>query len=91
VNVGSYALCVIRRPTQGNNVHADLSLRMIEFAKRHSPFQDIEFLHQDAKDLADIESDSYHLVASWAFCEQQVLTRESCIENHTLWAATRLS
>jgi len=35
---------------------------MIEFARRNNPYQDVQFLHQDATNLRDIEADSFDYV-----------------------------
>jgi ubiquinone/menaquinone biosynthesis C-methylase UbiE len=37
----------------------DLSLRMLEFARRTNPFQDITFAHEDAADLHNFEDKSF--------------------------------
>jgi ubiquinone/menaquinone biosynthesis C-methylase UbiE len=45
-------------------VGADLSLLMIEFAKEHSPFEDIPFIIRDATKLVDLQDDSSDCVVA---------------------------
>lgn len=40
-------------------VGIDLSLRMLEFAKKSNPFEDISFMHLDAAELSGIEDSSF--------------------------------
>jgi ubiquinone/menaquinone biosynthesis C-methylase UbiE len=40
-------------------VGIDLSLRMLEFAKRSNPFEDVKFIHLDAAELSGIEDGSF--------------------------------
>lgn len=60
IGCGTGALCnELRKVKQCRVVGVDLSLRMLEFAQRNSPFEDIQFLHGDATNLASIEAESF--------------------------------
>lgn len=52
----------LRREKNCKVVGADLSLRMIEFAKKNSPFGDIRYVHQDATHLVDFQDDTFDYV-----------------------------
>jgi ubiquinone/menaquinone biosynthesis C-methylase UbiE len=84
VGCGTGLLCyALRGEKQCKVVGADLSLRMIEFAKKNSPYEDIQFIHQDATNLTDFEDNSFdYVVASLIIHEmfadaQQQLVREA--------------
>jgi len=63
IGCGTGVLCFeLREVKQCPVVGVDLSLRMIEFARRNNPYQDVQFLHQDATNLRDIEADSFDYV-----------------------------
>ena len=63
IGCGTGKLCFELREQKGCRVvGADLSLRMIEFAREHNPFEDVRFIHQDATELVDIENDSFDYV-----------------------------
>jgi len=49
---GTGQLCfVLREQKHCRVVGLDLSLRMLEFARKSNPFQDVRFVHEDATDL----------------------------------------
>jgi len=84
IGCGTGLLCYsLRKEKQCKVVGADLSLRMIEFAKKHSPFEDIQFIHQDATSLIDLQDDSFdYVVASLIIHEmfaesQQQMVKEA--------------
>jgi ubiquinone/menaquinone biosynthesis C-methylase UbiE len=84
IGCGTGLLCyALRREKQCKVVGADLSLRMIEFAKRHSPYEDIQFIHQDATHLIDFQDDSFdYVIASLIIHEmfaeaQQQMVKEA--------------
>lgn len=63
IGCGTGLLCNdLRKEKQCKVVGADLSLRMIEFAKKNTPFEDIRFIHQDATQLVDFQDDSFDYV-----------------------------
>jgi 2-polyprenyl-3-methyl-5-hydroxy-6-metoxy-1,4-benzoquinol methylase len=63
IGCGTGLLCyALQREKQCQVVGADLSFRMIEFAKKHNTFEDIQFIHQDATDLIDFQDDSFDYV-----------------------------
>jgi len=63
IGCGTGLLCNdLRREKKCKMVGADLSLRMIEFAKRNTPYEDIQFVHQDATDLVDFLDDTFDYV-----------------------------
>jgi len=50
---GTGAFCVLLKKEKACRVvGVDLSMKMIEFARRSSPYPDIPFLHEDATDLS---------------------------------------
>lgn len=84
IGCGTGLLCyALRREKQCKVVGADLSFRMIEFAKKHNTFEDIQFIHQDATDLIDFQDDSFdYVIASLIIHEmfaeaQQKLVKEA--------------
>lgn len=65
IGCGTGLLCyALRSEKQCRVVGADLSLRMIEFAKEHSPFEDIQFVHQDATNLGDFQDNNFDYVVA---------------------------
>ncbi len=51
---GTGQLCLaLRAKKRCRVVGLDLSLRMLEFAQKSNPYDDVTFFHQDASDLAD--------------------------------------
>ena len=84
IGCGTGLLCyALRREKQCKVVGADLSLRMIEFAKKNSPYEDIQFIHQDATNLIDFQDDSFdYVIASLIIHEmfaeaQQQMVKEA--------------
>jgi ubiquinone/menaquinone biosynthesis C-methylase UbiE len=60
IGCGTGELCnELRKVKHCKVVGVDLSRRMLEFAERNSPFEDIQFLHGDATNLAGIEAESF--------------------------------
>lgn len=63
IGCGTGLLCyALRSEKQCRVVGADLSVRMIDFAKKNSPFEDIQFIHQDATNLIDFQDESFDYV-----------------------------
>ena len=63
IGCGTGLLCyALRSEKQCRVVGADLSLRMLEFAREHAPYEDIQFVHQDATNLIDFQDDSFDYV-----------------------------
>lgn len=57
---GTGQLCfALRDQKHCHVVSLDLSLRMLEFARNASPFQDVTFVHEDAIDLRAFENNSF--------------------------------
>jgi ubiquinone/menaquinone biosynthesis C-methylase UbiE len=60
IGCGTGQLCfALREQKQCQVVGLDLSLRMLEFAKKSNPFQDITFVHKDATDLTSYEDNLF--------------------------------
>ena len=65
IGCGTGILCsALRREKECKVVGIDLSMRMIQFAKANCPFEDIQFLHQDATHLVDFQDDSFDFVVA---------------------------
>ncbi len=57
---GTGQLCVaLREQKHCRVVGMDLSLRMLEFARKSNPFQDVAFVHKDAADLSAFGNRSF--------------------------------
>jgi len=50
----------VRQQKHCRVVGLDLSLRMLEFANKSNPFQDVAFVHEDATDLRTFEDHSFN-------------------------------
>lgn len=58
---GTGQLCFeLRKVKHCNIVGIDISMRMLEFARRTNPYQDISFLHEDATDLHSFGDKSFN-------------------------------
>lgn len=84
IGCGTGLLCnTLRREKHCKVVGADLSLRMIEFAKKHTLFEDIQFTHQDATNLIEFQDNSFdYVIASLIIHEmfkeaQQQMVKEA--------------
>jgi len=65
IGCGTGLLCFEFRRQKGCRVvGADLSLRMINFAKDHNSYDDVRFIHQDATDLNEVEDNSFDYTVS---------------------------
>lgn len=82
VGCGTGVLCYeLRREKQCKVVGADLSLRMIEFAKKNSPFEDIQFVHRDATNLVNLQDDSFdYVVASLIIHEMHAEAQQQMVK-----------
>jgi ubiquinone/menaquinone biosynthesis C-methylase UbiE len=91
IGCGTGVLCyALRREKQCKVVGVDLSLRMVEFAKEHSPFEDIQFIHQDATNLTDFQDDSFdYVVASLIIHEMHAEAQQQMIKE--AWRVGRKS
>ena len=57
---GTGQLCfALRERKRCRVVGIDLSLRMLEFARKTNPFQDLSFVHEDAADLGAYVDSSF--------------------------------
>ena len=57
---GTGLLCIaLREQKHCRVVGLDLSLRMLEFARKSNPFQDVAFVHEDATDLGAFGDHSF--------------------------------
>lgn len=54
--------CDLRRRKNCRVVGIDLSRRMLDFARFNNPFDEVEFLHQDATDMRDLQDESFDYV-----------------------------
>jgi ubiquinone/menaquinone biosynthesis C-methylase UbiE len=62
---GTGQLCFALRQQKGCQVVGmDLSLRMLAFAQKRNPFEDVRFLHQDATNMGDLEDGSFDYVVA---------------------------
>ena len=60
IGCGTGKLCFTLHQQKGCQVTGiDLSLRMLDFARAHDPSGEIRFLHQDATDLVDLQSEHF--------------------------------
>jgi ubiquinone/menaquinone biosynthesis C-methylase UbiE len=91
IGCGTGVLCyALRREKQCKVVGVDLSLRMVEFAKEHSPIEDIQFIHQDATNLTDFQDDSFdYVVASLIIHEMHAEAQQQMIKE--AWRVGRKS
>ncbi|HVP78231.1 MAG TPA: class I SAM-dependent methyltransferase [Thermodesulfobacteriota bacterium] len=57
---GTGQLCIaLREQKHCHVIGLDLSLRMLEFARKSNPFQDVAFVHEDATDLSAFGDHSF--------------------------------
>lgn len=57
---GTGELCFLLREKKNCKVMGiDISLRMLRFAKKSNPYEDVKFMHGDATDLADFKDSSF--------------------------------
>lgn len=59
---GQFSLAV-RKQKQCRVVGLDLSLRMLEFARKSNPFHNVTFVHEDATDLGAFDDHSFDYAA----------------------------
>ena len=60
IGCGTGQLCVeLKAKKDCRVVGIDLSLRMLDFARKFNPYDDVTFLHKDATDLSGFEDHSY--------------------------------
>lgn len=60
IGCGTGLLCfALREQKHCRVVGLDLSLRMLEFARKSNPFQDVTFVHEDATDLSAFGDHSF--------------------------------
>lgn len=63
IGCGTGLLCLdLKRQKGCRVVGIDLSSRMLEYARSINPFDDVEFLHQDATNMHDLRDDSFDFV-----------------------------
>jgi SAM-dependent methyltransferase len=53
----------LRKQKNCNVVGIDLSLRMLDFARKNDPFQNITFMHEDATNLVSFKNQSFDYAA----------------------------
>jgi SAM-dependent methyltransferase len=63
IGCGTGLLCFdLRREKNCRVVGIDLSRKMLDFGRSNNPFDDIEFLHQDATNMKDLHDNSFDYV-----------------------------
>ena len=87
---GTGQLCfALREQKNCYVVGLDLSLRMLEFAKKSNPFEDIEFIHEDATNLTRFRDHSFDYATMLMLMHELSRAQQICVFKEALRVARK--
>ncbi len=87
---GTGQLCfALREQKQCRVVGLDLSQRMLEFARKSNPFQDLMFVHKDATDLTEYGDNSFDYVTMLMFIHELNKSQQALVLKEALRVARK--
>lgn len=88
---GTGQLCfALREHKRCNVIGLDLSLRMLKFARRHNPYQNITFIHGDATNLETFSDCSFDYATMLMFMHELLRTQQLCVLKEALRVADKV-
>ncbi len=83
---GTSQLCIaLRKQKHCRVVGLDLSLRMLEFARKSNPFQDITFIHGDATNLSAFNDHSFDYATMLMLVHELPRAQQVCVLKLLVW------
>lgn len=79
----------LRKQKNCHVVGIDLSLRMLDFARKNDPFQDINFMHQDAINLVSFKNHSFDYAAMIFLMHELTKYQQISVLKEALRVATK--
>jgi ubiquinone/menaquinone biosynthesis C-methylase UbiE len=90
IGCGTGQLCfALREQKQCAVVGLDLSIRMIDFARKSNPFQDVTFIHGDANDLGFFGDRSFHYATMLMLMHELPRSQQTRVLKEALRVANR--
>jgi SAM-dependent methyltransferase len=88
---GTGQLCFALREQKGCRVIGiDLSVRMLEFARKSNRFQDISFVHEDATDLSAFKDHSFDYVTILFLLHELPMPQQTLVVKEALRVANKV-
>jgi len=90
IGCGTGLLCfALREQKQCRVVGLDLSLRMLEFARKSNPFPDVTFVHKDAADLTSYEDNAFDYAATLMVIHELSKSQQALVLKEALRVASK--
>lgn len=87
---GTGVFCfMLREQKNCRVVGIDLSLRMLEFARKLNPYQDVTFVHEDATDLRTFGDHSFNYATILMLMHELATPQQVCVLKEALRVATK--